>query len=75
MISSQKKLPSDDSETSSGSDANVEDKEESVGKIEEEIKSTENPTPKQDAPEIKANTADLDLKKDIDLGVSDLKKP
>ena len=28
-----------------------------------------------DAPEIKAKTADLDLKKDTDIGMSDLKKP
>ena len=28
-----------------------------------------------DAPEIKANNADLDLKKDTDIGMSDLKKP
>ncbi len=65
-----------DGETSSGSTANVEAKEELTGQIEEKIKTTENPdTPQQDAPEIKANTADIDMKKDTNLGTSDLKKP
>ena len=77
MIGTHKEL-SDGGETSSdGSTANVEAKEELIGKIEEKIKTTENPnsTAAPDAPEIKANTADLDLKKDTDLGMSDLKKP
>jgi len=77
MIGSHKKL-SDSGETpSSDGSANVEAKEELVGKIEEKIKTTENPnaTVAPDASEIKANTADLDLKKDTDLGMSDLKKP
>jgi len=69
MIGSQKEIPSSDG------DAIVDAKEESVGKIEEKTKTTENPTPKSDAPEIKAKSADLDLKKDSDLGMSDLKKP
>ena len=57
--------------------ANVEAKEELIGKIEEKIKTTENPegTLTPETPEIKANTADLDLKKDTDIGMSDLKKP
>ena len=47
-----------------------------IGKIEDKIKTTENPNgPQSDAPEIKANTADLDLKKDTNSGMSDLKKP
>ena len=76
MIGSHKELPSDGSDTSSGSTANVEAKEELAGQIEEKIKTTENPnTPQQDAPEIKANTADIDMKKDTNLGASDLKKP
>jgi len=75
MIGSQKELPSGDGETSSDSDVNVDAKEELTEKIEEKIKSTENSTPKPDAPEIKANTADLDLKKDTNSGMSDLKKP
>jgi len=77
MIGTHKEL-SDGGETSSGgSAANVEAKEELIGKIEEKIKTTENPnaTASPDAPEIKANSADLDLKKDTDLGMSDLKKP
>jgi len=43
----------------------------------EKIKTTENPdgTLAPETPEIKANTADLDLKKDTDIGMSDLKKP
>ena len=77
MIGSQKELPSGDGETSSDGDVNVnvDAKEELTEKIEEKIKSTENSTPKPDAPEIKANTADLDLKKDTNSGMSDLKKP
>ena len=76
MIGSHKELPTDGSETSSASSVNVEAKEELVGKIEEKIKTTENPNAQQsDAPEIKANTADLNLKKDTDTGMSDLKKP
>ena len=60
----------------SASSANVEAKEELVGKIEEKIKTTENPNAQQsDASEIKTNTADLDLKKDTNIGMSDLKKP
>ena len=45
--------------------------------IEQKIKTTENPDAslKPDAPEIKANNADLGLNKDTDLGMSDLKKP
>ena len=41
------------------------------------IKTTENPDASlnPDAPEIKANNADLGLNKDTDLGMSDLKKP
>jgi ubiquinol-cytochrome c reductase cytochrome b subunit len=74
MIGSQKELPSGDGETSSDSDVNVDAKEELTEKIEEKIKSTENSTPKPDASEIKANTADLDLKKDTNSGMSDLKK-
>ena len=52
-------------------------KEELVGKIEEKIKTTENPdgTLAPETPEIKANNADLDLKRDTDIGMSDLKKP
>jgi hypothetical protein len=70
MIGTHKEL-SDGGETSSSSgSANVEAKEELVKKIEEKIKTTKNP----DAPEIKTNTADLDLKKDTDTGISDLKK-
>ncbi len=75
MIGSQKELPSDDGETSSDSDVNVDAKEELTEKIEEKINSTEDSTPKPDTPEIKANTADLDLKKDTNSGMSDLKKP
>ena len=77
MIGTHKEL-SDSGETSStGGSVNVEAKEELIGKIEEKIKTTENPdaTTAPDAPEIKANTADLDLKKDTDIGMSDLKKP
>ncbi len=54
---------------------NVDAKEELTEKIEEKIQSTEDSTPKPDTPEIKANTADLDLKKDTNSGMSDLKKP
>jgi len=76
MIGSHKELPSKDNGTSSGGTSNVEAKEDLAGQIEEKIKTTENPnTPQQDSPEIKANTADLDIKKDADLGMSDLKKP
>ena len=41
------------------------------------IKTTENPdgTLAPETPEIKANNADLDLKRDTDIGMSDLKKP
>ena len=76
MIGTHKEL-SDSGETSSGSTANVDAKEELIGKIEEKIKTTENPnaTAAPDTPEIKANTADLNLKKETDLGMSDLKKP
>ena len=35
----------------------------------------QNPSTTPDAPEIKANNADLDMKKDTDIGMSDLKKP
>jgi len=71
MIGSQKEIPS------SNGDAIVDAKEESVGKIEEKTKTTENPDASlnPDAPEIKANNADLGLNKDTDLGMSDLKKP
>ena len=57
--------------------ANVEAKDELIGKIEEKIKTTENPdgTLAPETPEIKAKTADLDLKRDTDIGMSDLKKP
>ena len=60
-----------------GEAANVEAQEELLGKIEEKIKTTENPdsTVSPDTPEIKANNADLDLEKDTDIGMSDLKKP
>jgi len=75
MIGSHKELPSDD-HVSSKDTANVEAKDELLGKIEEKIKTTENPnTSKSDSPEIKANTADSSLKKDTDLGMSELKKP
>ena len=78
MIGTTKALSDDGSETSSdGGSANIEAKEELVGKIEEKIKTTENPDASlnPDAPEIKANNADLGLNKDTDLGMSDLKKP
>ena len=77
MIGTHKELSDGDDTSSIGGTANVEAKEELVGKIEEKIKTTENPdgTLAPDAPEIKANTADLDLKKDTDIGMSDLKKP
>jgi ubiquinol-cytochrome c reductase cytochrome b subunit len=76
MIGSHKELPTDTNETSSNNPENVEAKEELIGKIEDKIKTTENPNgPQSDAPEIKANTADLDLKKDTNSGMSDLKKP
>ena len=77
MVGTHKEL-SDGGETSSGDGAaNIEAQEELLGKIEEKIKTTENPdaTVSPDAPEIKANNADLDLKKDTDIGMSDLKKP
>ena len=63
--------------SSSAGSANIEAKEELVGEIEQKIKTTENPDAslKPDAPEIKANNADLGLNKDTDLGMSDLKKP
>ena len=73
-----KALSDDGSGTSSGDgSANIEAKEELVGKIEEKIKTTENPDASlnPDAPEIKANNADLGLNKDTDLGMSHLKKP
>ena len=78
MIGTTKQLSDDSSGDSTGGDsANVEAKEELLGKIEEKIKTTENPnsTANPDAPEIKANNADLGLNKDTDLGMSDLKKP
>ena len=77
MIGTHKELSDSGETSSSGDSVNVEAKEELVGKIEEKIKTTENPdgTLTPDAPEIKANTADLDLKKDTDIGMSDLKKP
>ena len=79
IISSKPKQLSDDSsgDSTGGDSANVEAKEELLGKIEEKIKTTENPnsTANPDAPEIKANNADLGLNKDTDLGMSDLKKP
>ena len=77
MIGSHKEI-SDNGETSSGgSTANEEAKDELIGKIEEKIKTTKNPnaTVPPDTSEIKANTADSDLKKDSDLGMSELKKP
>ena len=75
MIGTQKELSSDESgAASSDNTGDVETKE--MGQIEKKIQTGENPTtPKSDAPEIKTNTADLDLKKDTDLGMSDLKKP
>ena len=71
MIGTQKELSDDKS--SSSSDTIDADGHEEVKKIE----TTENPNPSTtpDAPEIKANNADLGLKKDTDLGMSDLKKP
>jgi ubiquinol-cytochrome c reductase cytochrome b subunit len=77
MIGTHKELPEGGDTSSSGSSTNVEAKEELVAKIEEKIKTTENPdgTLVPETPEIKANTADLDLKKDTDIGMSDLKKP
>ena len=76
MIGTHKELSDGGETSSSGGTANIEAKEELIGKIEEKIKTTENPNgPQSDAPEIKANTADLDMKKDTDLGTSDLKKP
>jgi ubiquinol-cytochrome c reductase cytochrome b subunit len=78
MIGTTKELSDDSSGSSSnGGSANIEAKEELVGKIEEKIKTTENPDASlnPDAPEIKANNADLGLNKDTDLGMSDLKKP
>ena len=78
MIGTTKALSGDGSESSSSDDsANIEAKEELVGKIEEKIKTTENPDASlnPDAPEIKANNADLGLNKDTNLGMSDLKKP
>ena len=77
MIGTHKEISDDSATSSGGSAANVEAKEELIGKIEEKIKTTENPNAPtaSDAPEIKANTAELDLKKDTDLGMSDLKKP
>jgi hypothetical protein len=77
MVGTQKEI-SDDGNTSTGAGAaNVEAQEELLGKIEEKIKTTENPdgTLAPETPEIKANNADLDLKKDTDIGMSDLKKP
>ena len=77
MVGTRKEL-SDDGDTSTGAGAaNVEAQEELLGKIEEKIKTTENPdgTLAPETPEIKANNADLDLKKDTDIGMSDLKKP
>ena len=78
MIGTTKALSDDgDGSSSDGGSANIEAKEELVGKIEEKIKTTENPDASlnPDAPEIKANNADLGLNKDTDLGMSDLKKP
>ena len=78
MIGTTKALSDDGNGSSSdGGSANIEAKEELVGKIEEKIKSTENPDASlsPEAPEIKANNADLGLNKDTDLGMSDLKKP
>ena len=77
IIGTKKELSDDGDGTSSGNNTvNVEAKEELVGQIEEKVKTTENPNAsKQDTPEIKANTADLDVKKEVNLGTSDLKKP
>ena len=71
MIGTQKEL-SEDSKPSPTLDTTDADGHE-VKKIE----TTENPNPSTapDAPEIKANNADLDMKKDTDIGMSDLKKP
>ena len=77
MIGTTKEL-SDDGASSSGSgSANVEAQQELLGEIEQKIKTTENPDSslKPEAPEIKANNADLGLNKDTDIGMSDLKKP
>ena len=77
MVGTQKEI-SDGGDTSTGAGAaNVEAQEELLGKIEEKIKTTENPdgTLAPETPEIKANNADLDLKKDTDIGMSELKKP
>jgi ubiquinol-cytochrome c reductase cytochrome b subunit len=72
MIGTQKEL-SEDSKPSPTLDTTDADGHEKVKKIE----TTENPNPSTapDAPEIKANSADLDMKKDTDIGMSDLKKP
>ena len=72
MIGTQKEL-SEDSKPSPTLDTTDADGHEEVKKIE----TTENPNPSTapDAPEIKANNADLDMKKDTDIGMSDLKKP
>ena len=78
MIGTKKELSDDGTGVSTSSDsANVEAKDELIGKIEEKIRTTENPdaTAAPDAPEIKANNADLDIKTNTDLGMSDLKKP
>ena len=76
MIGTKKELPSDDSATSSGTTGNVEAKEELAGQIEEKIQTIPNPSePKEDTPEIKANSADLNTPKDTSIGASDLKKP
>ena len=76
MIGSNKKLTSEGDEKSSGNTVNVDGKEELVGQIEKKINTAENSnSPEQDTPEIKPNTADLDIKKDVNLGTSDLKKP
>ena len=77
MIGTHKELSDGDESSSGGSAANVEAKDELIGKIEEKIKTTENPdgTLAPETPEIKANNADLDLKRDTDIGMSDLKKP
>ena len=75
MVGTHKELPDEGDTSSSDGAANVEAQEELLGKIEEKIKTTENPdvNVSPDAPEIKANNADL--KKDADIGMSDLKKP
>ena len=62
--------------TSGGTTGNVEAKKELAGQIEEKIQTTPSPSePKENTPEIKANSADLDTPKDTSVGASDLKKP